>query len=60
MLQDRILPVEEMLHEDEFTGWVDILRELEEWIEQIGRFGAEAHLNGLTGVNTIGWRTSNL
>ena len=40
MLDDRILPVEEILHEDEFTGRVEILRELEEWIEQIGRVGA--------------------
>jgi hypothetical protein len=36
----RIMPVEEILHEDEFTGRVEILRELEEWIEQIGRVGA--------------------
>jgi hypothetical protein len=37
---EKIMPVEEILHEDEFTGRVEILRELEEWIKQIGRVGA--------------------
>ncbi len=37
---EKIMPVEEILHEDEFTGRVEILRELEEWIKEIGRVGA--------------------
>jgi hypothetical protein len=37
---DEIMPVEEILHEDEFTGRVEILRELEEWVKEIGRVGA--------------------
>ncbi|MDO8685771.1 MAG: hypothetical protein Q7J78_03765 [Clostridiales bacterium] len=39
-MEEKIMPVEEILHEDEFTGRVEILRELEEWIQQIGRVGA--------------------
>ena len=38
--EKKIMPVEEILHEDEFTGRVEILRELTDWIEQIGRVGA--------------------
>jgi len=38
--EEKIMPIEEILHEDEFTGRVEILRELEDWIEQIGRVGA--------------------
>ena len=37
---EKIMPVEEILHEDEFTGRVEELRELEDWIKQIGRVGA--------------------
>jgi hypothetical protein len=40
IIDEKIMPVEEILHEDEFTGRVEILRELEEWIEQIGEVGA--------------------
>ena len=36
----KIMPVEEILHEDEFTGRVDILRDLEHWVSEIGRVGA--------------------
>jgi len=39
-VNDKIMPVEEILNEDEFTGRVEILRDLEHWISEIGRVGA--------------------
>ena len=33
----KILPVEEMLAEEEFTDRVEILRELDAWVENIQR-----------------------
>ena len=37
----KIWPVEEMVHEDEFTDRVELLRELEHWVAAIqsGRLG---------------------
>jgi len=32
MLETKIWPVEEMVHEDEFTDRVELLRELDQWI----------------------------
>jgi predicted transcriptional regulator len=40
MSETKIWPVEEMLHEDEFTDRVELLRELEQWIKAIGRMGS--------------------
>lgn len=40
MHDNNVMPIEEMLHEDEFTGRVEILREFESWVEQTGRVGA--------------------
>ena len=37
---EKIMPIEEILHEDEFTGRVVELRELEHWVSEIGRVGA--------------------
>ena len=37
---EKIMPVEEILHEDEFTGRVIELRDLEHWVSEIGRVGA--------------------
>ena len=37
---EKIMPVEEILHEDEFTGRVEILRDLEYWVSEIGRVGS--------------------
>jgi hypothetical protein len=35
MLETNIWPVEEMVHEDEFTDRVELLRELEQWVKAI-------------------------
>jgi predicted transcriptional regulator len=40
MPETKIWPVEEMIHEDEFTDRVELLRELEQWIKAIGRMGS--------------------
>jgi predicted AAA+ superfamily ATPase len=40
MLETKIWPVEEMVHEDEFTDRVELLRELDQWIKAIGRMGS--------------------
>jgi len=40
MLETKIWPVEEMVHEDEFTDRVELLRELDQWVKAIGRMGA--------------------
>jgi hypothetical protein len=40
MLETKIWPVEEMVHEDEFTDRVELLRELEQWVKAIGRMGS--------------------
>ena len=40
MLETKIWPVEEMVHEDEFTDRVELLRELEQWVKVIGRMGS--------------------
>jgi predicted AAA+ superfamily ATPase len=40
MQETKIWPVEEMVHEDEFTDRVELLRELEQWIKAIGRMGS--------------------
>ncbi|MCP4700335.1 MAG: hypothetical protein GY862_26310 [Gammaproteobacteria bacterium] len=37
MLETKIWPVEEMLHEDEFTDRMELLRELEQWVKATGR-----------------------
>jgi hypothetical protein len=39
-MDDRILPVEEMIHYEEFTGRVEILRELDNWIKNIQRMAS--------------------
>ncbi|WLE95461.1 MAG: hypothetical protein QTN59_12295 [Candidatus Electrothrix communis] len=36
----KIWPVEEMVHEDEFTDRVELLRELDQWVAAIQRMGA--------------------
>ncbi|MCP4601921.1 MAG: hypothetical protein GY847_15640, partial [Proteobacteria bacterium] len=36
----KIWPVEEMVHEDEFTDRVELLRELDRWVAAIQRMGA--------------------
>ncbi|RKZ37570.1 MAG: hypothetical protein DRQ49_13815 [Gammaproteobacteria bacterium] len=40
MLETSIWPVEEMVHEDEFTDRVELLRELDQWVKAIGRMGS--------------------
>lgn len=40
MPEIKIWPVEEMVHEDEFTDRVELLRELEQWVEAIARMGS--------------------
>lgn len=40
MLETKIWPVEEMVHEDEFTDRVELLRELDQWVKAIGRMGS--------------------
>ena len=40
MNTDRIVPVEEMLGEDEFTDRVEILRELDAWVKNIQRMAS--------------------
>ncbi|TGO02717.1 hypothetical protein PN36_20185 [Candidatus Thiomargarita nelsonii] len=40
MLETNIWPVEEMVHEDEFTDRVELLRELDQWVKAIGRMGS--------------------
>jgi predicted AAA+ superfamily ATPase len=40
MLETKISPVEEMVHEDEFTDRVEMLRELDQWVKAIGRMGS--------------------
>jgi len=40
MLETKIWPVEEMVHEDEFTDRVELLRELEQWVKAIARMGS--------------------
>ena len=40
MLKTSIWPVEEMVHEDEFTDRVELLRELDQWVKAIGRMGS--------------------
>ncbi len=40
MNADRIVPVEEMLGEDEFTDRVEILRELDAWVKNIQRMAS--------------------
>jgi predicted transcriptional regulator len=39
-MDDKILPVEEMIAYEEFTGRVEILRELDNWIKNIQRMAA--------------------
>ncbi|CAK8718350.1 Restriction endonuclease type IV Mrr domain-containing protein [Candidatus Electrothrix laxa] len=38
----KIWPVEEMVHEDEFTDRVELLRELDQWVAAIQRMGASS------------------
>jgi hypothetical protein len=40
MPETKIWPVEEMVHEDEFTDRVELLRELEQWLKAISRMGS--------------------
>jgi predicted AAA+ superfamily ATPase len=40
MLETKIWSVEEMVHEDEFTDRVELLRELDRWIKAIERRGS--------------------
>jgi predicted AAA+ superfamily ATPase len=40
MPETKIWPVEEMVHEDEFTDRVELLRELDQWVKAIGRMGS--------------------
>jgi predicted AAA+ superfamily ATPase len=40
MHETKIWPVEEMVHEDEFTDRVELLRELEQWVKAISRMGS--------------------
>ena len=40
MLETKIWPIEEMVHEDEFTDRVELLRELEQWVKAISRMGS--------------------
>jgi len=40
MHEEKILPVEEMIAYDEFTGRVEILRELDTWVKNIQRMAA--------------------
>jgi predicted AAA+ superfamily ATPase len=40
MPETKIWPVEEMVHEDEFTDRVELLRELEQWVKAISRMGS--------------------
>jgi hypothetical protein len=40
MYETKIWPVEEMVHEDEFTDRVELLRELEQWVKAIARMGS--------------------
>ncbi len=40
MLETKIWPVEEIVHEDEFTDRVELLRELDQWVKAIGRMGS--------------------
>jgi len=40
MLETKIWPVEEMVHEDEFTDRVELLRELDQWVKAISRMGS--------------------
>jgi len=40
MLETQIWPVEEMVHEDEFTDRVELLRELDQWVKAISRMGS--------------------
>ncbi len=42
MKSQNILPVEEMVAHEEFTDRVEILRELTEWIENIGRMASSS------------------
>lgn len=37
---ENIMPVEEMMPEEEFTDRVEILRELDEWVKNIGRMAS--------------------
>ena len=39
-MDDKLLPVEEMIHYEEFTGRVEILRELDNWVKNIQRMAA--------------------
>jgi len=43
-VNDKIMPVEEILNEDEFTGRVEILRDLEHWISEIDNIKLEANM----------------
>ncbi|MCI5139723.1 MAG: hypothetical protein D3922_15230, partial [Candidatus Electrothrix sp. AR1] len=36
----KIWPVEEMVHEEEFTDRVELLREMDQWVAAIQRMGA--------------------
>uniref|UniRef100_UPI0040565EF5 hypothetical protein n=1 Tax=Candidatus Electrothrix sp. TaxID=2170559 RepID=UPI0040565EF5 len=38
----KIWPVEEMVHEDEFTDRVELLRELDQWVAAIQRMGSSS------------------
>ncbi len=40
MLETKIWPVEEMVHEDEFTDRIELLRELEQWVQAVARMGS--------------------
>jgi predicted AAA+ superfamily ATPase len=40
MFETKIWSVEEMVHEDEFTDRVELLRELDQWIKAIERRGS--------------------
>ncbi|MCP4350580.1 MAG: hypothetical protein GY795_34365, partial [Desulfobacterales bacterium] len=40
MPETKIWPVEEMVHEDEFTDRVELLRELDQWVMAVGRMGS--------------------
>lgn len=40
MFETKIWSVEEMVHEDEFTDRVELLRELDRWVKAIGRMGS--------------------
>ncbi|WP_446012025.1 hypothetical protein [Candidatus Electrothrix sp.] len=42
MPEIKIWPVEEMVHEDEFTDRVELLRELDQWVAAIQRMGSSS------------------